>query len=333
MIQQLGQTYEEKGDVQAALEQYQRYAQRYPDEVDGQRRIGRLHARTGRHAEARRAYEKALVLEPEDVPTLVALAALETKLGNADAALQQLRQAEETATTPQEKISVLSGRVNVYDYTGQMRKAVAVFEELVREAAKVQPPQSVLTIRMQATGQQAEADLAHAEAELAALRKQLTPPWDMFLPLAEIPIADVQGDAARLERAADDLDQMIRKTTMNVLRANLLDARARARELRGDCAGAIKLFEDVRKLVPLDISPLHDIGRCQRKLGRKADAEKTLREVLRIEPAHARANHELALLYKAAGDPARATQHADRARATWQNADPGYRFLKELAAL
>jgi hypothetical protein len=47
--------------------------------------------------------------------------------------------------------------------------------------------------------------------------------------------------------------------------------------------------------------------------------------MLRIMPAHGETNLELGLLYRDAGDLAKARRHLQRALQTWQNADSNYK--------
>lgn len=333
LLQQLGKVYELKGDANAALKQYEEYARRFPADPASARALGALYRRIGEHAKSRAAYEQALLAKPNDVETLLGIAVLDRNMGAFAGAEQNYRRALAGGKTAQERAQAHAGLAELYEFMGEIAKSMQARDAFLAELATYQPAAIVLLSQMTLPGKYAQANPAKAEALMATLRKQLPPPFDMHLPRAEIWLYDELGDAARLEPAVAALDRLIQTSGLNVLKQELLHGRARLNELRGNCTEAIRLYREEMTFEPLAISPNIDIGRCYRALGRTADAEKALTAAVRVVPAHGPAHLELALLYKAAGDAARAKQHADRARATWKQADATFKPLKELAAL
>lgn len=335
LLQQLGQVYEEKGDAAEALKYYEQYAKLFPQEAVSFRRIANLHRKTGDHANARQAYEHALLNKPQDVETLVDFAELDRNLGDAPAAEQKYQEALATSKTPAEKAKVLHGMTGLYGFTGEINKRVQTYEQAIGELAKFQPPVMVLMFRLRLAGEYAKTDPAKALRTIEQSKQQLKPPFDVYLPMGELGVYDELQDAAREEQAAAAVEQLIQKSSFNFLKGDALHARGRVSEMRNDCATAIRWYEQEAKLDPLSVKV--DAGRCYRKLGQKEQAERELNKVLKVMPANGPANLELALLYQAVGDKARARQYIDRALLTWKNADasfkPALQAKQALAAL
>jgi tetratricopeptide (TPR) repeat protein len=95
-------------------------------------------------------------------------------------------------------------------------------------------------------------------------------------------------------------------------------------ESLGKYEEAIKWYREAAKADATNSEFAMKIGRCLRKLNRTREAEAELMKTLRIMPAHGETNLELGLLYKDAGDAAKARTHLQRALQTWANADSNF---------
>lgn len=323
LLQQLADVYEDKGDAPQALKYYEEYAKRFPQEAVSFRRMGNLHRRTGDHAHAREAYERALLVKPQDVETLIDFAELDRNNGDVEAAAKKYGEALATAKTPAEKAPVLRGMAGLYGFTGEINKRVQTMEAAIGELAKFQPPAMVLMFRLRLAGEYAKTDPAKALRAMDEAKKQLKPPFDIYLPMGELGVYDELQDAEHEEQAAVAVEQLIEKSSFNFLKGDALHARGRVSEMRNDCATAIRWYEQEARLDPLTVKV--DAGRCYRKLGQKEPAARELNKVLKVMPAQGLANLELALLYEAAGDKARARQYVEKALHIWKNADTSYK--------
>lgn len=329
----LGKVYESRGDAQNALSQYNSYAKKFPNDVRSQRSIANLYHLTGDAGKARAAYEQALLAKPSDVTTLVSLASLERKHGNFDTAMDELNQALSASKSPQDRFAALSGLIALQEFTGQFAKSTATRSQAISEAAKFQAPAQLLWLQMQFAAQSAKVDAAKATNDVAKLRKQIGPFLDVFMPVVDQEVYWAQQDSAGAEKTANALDRVVTTTSMAVFKPIALQAHGRAAELRGDYAGAVRWYEQVQKLAPLEVDMQLDIGRCYRKANQFGPAEKALARVLRVSPADGEANLEMALLYKQRNDLARAKQFAATALKTWQNADANHPLAKQARAI
>lgn len=329
LLQMLAQIYEAKGNTTEALKLFEEYAQKFPREARSYREIGRLNRAMGNAVAARAALNKALVVTPQDVPTLVELGMLERDQGEFEAAEKRFAEALGVAKTPSEKTGVLHAMAGLQQFRGQIAASVTTLEAMIAEAAKFQPPAVLLMMALPIPGVIAKSDTALAKQHLAATARQLVAPWNMYLPIAELAVYDAIGDPDREERAVDALETLIKTSSFNFMRDMAARGRGRVSELRGDCNAALRSFREWQTLDPLDVDPIVSMGRCYRKLGRTAEATNVLMAALRARPADGEANLEMALLFKATGDAARAKQYLQQARRTWQNADPGYRTAQQ----
>jgi tetratricopeptide (TPR) repeat protein len=332
LVLQLGQIYEAKGDDKSALKEYQNYATKHPRDPRAQRRIGNLQRRAGAHAAAKAAYEKALLITPDDVLSLVEFAQLERNTGNFPAAEAKYRDALAAAKTPQARDQALRGLAGLQEFRGQIRQSIQTSEAAIAEASKFAPPANVLMAGLLLVGKWAQADPPTAERKLAELRKSLTPPWSMNIPIAELMVYSELEDAAKTEQSANALDQLIKQANMQLLRPYMVYGRARAAETRGDCSAAVRGYREAVRLNPTDVDMYTDIGRCLRKQKQYKEAQSELNKVLAATPAHGKANLEMGLLFKENGDAAKGRAYLQRALQTWQDADAQFKPAQQARA-
>lgn len=329
LMLQLGTVYEEKSDYKAALREYEAYGAKFAQDPRAHRRIGGLQRRTGAHAAAKTAYEKALLLKPEDVATLVEFAELERNMGNFAEAEQKYAQAIAGAKSPQEKDQALRGAASLHEFRGNIRESIRLTEGAISEAGKYMPPAGVLMSGLRLPGEWARVDRAVAERKLDELRKVLTPPWNLNIPLAEVLVYLELEDADRAEQAVNAIDALVQRTKMQALHSSVVMGRSRVAELRGNCQAAIAGYRDFAKIETASTSIHAHIGRCLRKLKQTDEARAELNKLLAVTPAHGPANLEMGLLFKGAGDSAKARTYLQRALHTWANADPNFKPARQ----
>ena len=92
----------------------------------------------------------------------------------------------------------------------------------------------------------------------------------------------------------------------------------------GDCEEAIANYNKVLEINPNDLTMRLWVSRCQLVLGEHEAAEASVLEVLRVIPALADANYQLALVYEAMGRTDDAITRLEAAVEVWKNADPEF---------
>ncbi len=325
LILTIGQTYEEKGDQAGALKEYQRYADMFPQDPRAHRMVGNLQRTIGEHAAARAAYEKALLTDPQDVATLIALAEMQRNTGDFATAQTTYEQALSVTKTPEVREQALRSLAGFYDFRGQVRQAIETREASLVETRKWAPPAAVLLNGLQIPGQWARIDPVMAERKLEELRKALTPPWNLNLPIAELLVYVELGDTVRAEKAAQALEGIVQQGGIKALAGIVAYGRGRITEARGNCQDAVTFYRQSSALDPSDRTIFTHIGRCLRKMRKYDESVTELNKVLVAMPAHGQANLEMGLLYQERGDGARARQYLEKALQTWPQADPTFK--------
>jgi tetratricopeptide (TPR) repeat protein len=322
---QLGELYESMGNNKEALKEYQSYAAKFPQDERAFRKIGALQRRAGAHAAAKEALEKALLIKPGSVGTLIDLGDVDRNLGNFDDAERKYQEALTAANTPQTREQALRGMAGLHDFRGSVRESIRAEEAAIAEMKKYLPPANALMASLQLPSEWAKIDGAVAEAKLNELRKALTPPWDMNLPIAELFVYTELGNTARAEKSVNELDAMMKRTNVQALAPIVVRGRGRIAEMRGNCQAAVAGFREYARLEPADVNIHTDIGRCLRKLKQMPEAQAELAKVLAVSPARGTANLEMGLLFKETGDSAKARAYLQRALLTWATADSSFK--------
>ena len=326
---QLAEVYESKGEGKKALEQLAAYEKKAPRDPSGPRRAALLHRKLGAHDAARAAFEKALLIKPDDPETLVDFASLERSIGDFAAAQKRLDEAAALAKTPSQRTKVASGLSGLQQFRAELRKSVATDYSALPDLVKTYGPAIALIQRINFPGRLAKVDAAAAKRELDQLHAELKPPYDIYLPAADMQYYIEMGDVANADRATSALEKLIKEQNFKIFVSLAHDARARISEIRGDCNAAIRSYQQSLELDPLDAATHAYMGRCYRKLGNRAKAQEELNLALRVAPAHGISNLEMGLLHKDAGDVAKARAYLNRAIQTWQNADPNYKPARQ----
>ena len=146
-------------DIEAMVERLAARMKQTPGDVRGWTMLGRSYLMLGRHAEASRAYERALALSPDDLDVLTSLAAaLRAADPGASAGRVAALAARALAIDPDHPGALAFAGIAAYD-SGEYRAAIAHWERL----RPLLPPDSELaaTIREQ---------LSEARSKLAATR-------------------------------------------------------------------------------------------------------------------------------------------------------------------
>jgi tetratricopeptide (TPR) repeat protein len=161
---------------------------------------------------------------------------------------------------------------------------------------------------------------------------ELQPPFNSLAALGETRLLLEMEKPAEAEQALNRVDQAIKSAGFQLLRHPAVFSRGRLAELRGNCAEALTHYQEAQKLEPTDATIFTAIGRCNRVLQQPALAVENIQRTLRMMPANGRANYELGLAYRDAGERTKAIGHLQRALLTWENADALHKLAREARA-
>jgi tetratricopeptide (TPR) repeat protein len=335
VLQTIGGLYESMGEFESALDYYGRYVERFPDSERSFRVVGDLYRQLGEHEQARANYERALLVDPGSVESLIALGSLEHTTGRMQEAEARYEEAFEAASTSEQRAAVFEGLQEFYNWRGQVRDAI---EQRARRIEALQgsthPPVQTAVHRLLSLDLFVRAgEPAAALDSLAAIQASFEPPWDLLGSLGAVVVFSELEDDERLSEAIKALNRMITALGYEYIRTLALWTEGRLNELQGDCESGLEKYSAALELTPAQASLHTEIGRCERKLGRLAEATASLGRTLRVWPADAEALLELALVREEAGDREAALEQVNAALEVWAEADPGFEPAAEARAL
>lgn len=343
-IQLLGQAYVNAGRTDEAERTYQRHADRYPERLAPIRAIGGMYLQQGRFTPAAAQFEKALLVDPADFQSLVAMADIAERTADFEGAREFYDRAISASRSPDQMWLVGGRLVGHFDLQGMTDSAIARNEALsgyIRSSqGRVPELQHRLnTIALYPRG----GRTAQAEALLDTLRAELEPPLTLFVPVAEALLLRELGEGALLETKIPEARRLYEELGYPSLEWIMLYLEAEAGRLQGRCADAVPLFERAARAmqagllgetdVGLGGNPWLGLGTCYRETGRHTDAADALGESYSRLPADARVLLQLAYLYRDMGDRAEALRYLNGAAHVWRNADPDHRLANEAKTL
>jgi tetratricopeptide (TPR) repeat protein/TolB-like protein len=325
VLRQLGTVYESQGKFEEALRYYEAYAEQFPDDGASFAAIGDLHSNIGNHEQAKESYDKALLVDPNDVGVMVRQAAIEWDLGDFERAEAQLEEALDVARTPEDLMTVYEGFRAYHESQGQLERAIE-YEHLAQtQREQFMPPFASIVSRFRSLGIYVAAGHADRAYEtLEAVRAELTPPWDGFIPMGELSVYLELEEPDSAARALEGVGSLVQAFQLNMLMPFVYNARGRVHEMRGEYERAIEAYEQGLELDPSDESIYEELGRCYRELGDLDEARAQIWKTLTIRPYDATAHYEMALVEAELGETESAIEHLRTALDVWSEADPAF---------
>ena len=325
LFQEIAGIYEDKGEFDKALGYHKQYANKFPDDPKSFTAIGALYKTLGDFEQAKASYKNALVIEPENISVLLKLADIESSLGNFDQALEQYQGALEVCKTPEQRVRALDSLSYYYLRRGQVNTARDYRLQSLDESAKYQPPMVIMMNEANLIDIYLDAGKTDLALKIIQeLEGTIDPFFEKLLPIPYMEIYLKMEDADNAEKTLDGIETLIQSWGGESFRSLFFLSKGRISEIRGEYEQAILDFLKTIELAPTEIRAKEGIGRCHRKLKEYEKAEKSLQEVLKIEPFNPQFNHEIALVYWDWGKKEKAREHLNRALYVWEDADPDY---------
>jgi tetratricopeptide (TPR) repeat protein len=326
VLKRISAVYTSLGDFDAAQEALQRYITLYPDDFTGLTSLASMQINRGDLAAALNIIERVLLLEPGRTEVQLMLGRVEHRLGNFADAEAIMKSALATAPTAAARMNCWAALQSYYRTQGQTQAAIVALDARLQEAQAVLPPSQLVALRL------SNVDLyldAGREAEVRTLLETYGPelqgPLTILIDLAEMQLALYAEDVAAAATHLAAVDALIDETQMETVRDTTMAARARIAGLKGEWEQALAANRDYLAVNPADPLIHTAIAEDLRELGRLDEAELSVRETLRIIPASASAQVELARILAARDRLPEAREALDQALALWAAADPEYK--------
>lgn len=331
LLLRIAELHRGSGDLDSALAYHRRYTDESPRDPRGFTALGDLYRLMGDHAQAREAYERALLLEGDHVPALVRLARLEVNLGQFPAAERHFQEALEASTTAAQRALVFEGLMTYERRRGHPNRAIEHMHSRWSELEASQPPFAVLQFKLGELGLYVLAGRAQAARDsLEAIGARLSPPFDVLTAFGEASIYLEMEEPDSLESALPGLTNLIERLGLeSQLRGLAVFAEGQVYEWRGACDQAVINYERALEIQPESRGFHIALGRCYRKLDQLRRAEEHLLRYLEVVPYHPEARYELALVYQGFGKLEEALDHLGVALEVWSDAEPGFEPARE----
>jgi tetratricopeptide (TPR) repeat protein len=292
-----GLMLERQARLPDALHAYHLALEHDADSAYLQVRIGVAHVKLGETERARRAFERALALDPQQPDALRWLAMLHTADGRLDAAIEVYERL--LAVEPNDEF-ILSTLADLYVLQGRLPQAIALYERLIREfgsTSQLHFNLGVLHGRLDRFGD-AVAEFSRAyerSPESADVRVALGLTYEL---------------RGRFDRALPFYEEAIR---LDPFEARLYHHAARAAFSAGRLAEAAANYQAVLDLAPRDLEAITGLIRVWISERRFRHAEEFLAEKLRQLNDPPQLYVLLGLVYREADEATEALRAFERA--------------------
>ena len=284
----------------------------------------------GGHEQARSNFQKALLIEPDNVFVTLDVGDTEDNLGNSEQALEYYREALQLSKTPNDSAGAYLRLRNFYETRGQLGKAIEYMHLAWAENDKLSAPLSRALMRLNSLAIYAKAgreELAFQTIE--SISGQLSPPWDRYPPLAYLRVYLELEDADNAQKAYEEFEPFIDVSAFESYRDWIIYAQGRVHEMRGGYEQALPSYENVLEREPHNPFAYFLIGRCYRYLQDHGKAVEHLKKGLKLAPFDPALHYEMALIHWNMDKKEKALEHLRIALDVWKEADPEFKRAQE----
>jgi tetratricopeptide (TPR) repeat protein len=239
------------GDQEEAIGYALKFASERPEDGAALITLGGHYIDMGDFDSAREQFERARLLEDDQVEPVLQLANLEMRMGRWADVRSLLDEASLMAITPQQKTKVLDADSALYFRLGQVNRAIELVRQEEPILAEYLPPLSLafaihgrLIMYYTSIGDFEKAEAAYAEAELI-----LEPPLDQFLPLYRASLLARQGRFDEADEAIAVTEVIVDQFKVQAMQFLIDLSKAAVLEDRGDYAAAAAQYDKAIALV------------------------------------------------------------------------------------
>lgn len=335
----------QRGDYASAAAYFEQYLEIDPDSGDARLGLASVYQAAGDLDRAQQVLEYAAVLLDDPVEPGLALALLQARRGESETAISRLDDLLEIADAPQQRLQILTARLEILASVGRIREALDTQEKVSELARAVMPPMTRLFVvetrkagMLSLIGQTDEAIVI-----LDGIMQMLQPPQSYFMNFVYSGIYGTaeERDAFRewASKSYARKDQFPAPLQPLVL---LEQAQIAAWDGRHD--DTIRLSDEASRLVSASFILLTEselsvfdmnvgIATLYLEAGAPARAREKLLEILKVYPGNTKAKLVLAKTFLVLGNPEQARQQLIEVNAAFARADEGFIYARKARAL
>jgi tetratricopeptide (TPR) repeat protein/TolB-like protein len=324
------------GDQEEAINYALQFAQERPEDASAWLVLGGHYISSGDFEQARAQFERARLIEDDQVEPLLQIANLDIRQGHWNDSRRLLDEAAALAVTPQQQSQVVRAESNLNYRLGKVYDAIELVREEEPLLKQFLPPLSLafavhgrLIMYYTSVGDYDKAEAAYAEAEAV-----LEPPLNQFLPIYRTSLLGNQGKFAEAQEAITTTAGIIEQFKAQSMQFLVELSKASLLEDRGDySAAALKydqaidlvhrtvLESDMQMLLPTMYSAA---AKSYTLDGDHAAAQERIEQGFKLVQADPWLWTERARLQKEQGEIELASASIQYALAIWKDADEAF---------
>jgi tetratricopeptide (TPR) repeat protein len=311
--------------------QYKRYIEKFPGDIKGYHELGRFYLQTAEFEKAEEIYEKAFLLKPENVETMINLAEVRIRQGLFEKARDDLNEALYLSRTRRDSINIYDKFIYLNEQRGRNNEALQLRRKTRDMALKLDSPRQVLMERE--TGDIPlyikTGDTVSAYASVENL-KHLPPPYHTFYVWGKLVLAREMKDPENMTKA---LEEGAQKGLEKIYGYSYKRYRNYSEAMVLMLEGNFKEAGD--KFLALGMTGKAPVyaAECLRKTGRIRQARKVLEDYLKYYPVEPDAHVQMALIARDRQNIDLYRYHLRVAMNVWKEADRDYRPRMDLQKL
>lgn len=324
-IRLLGEMYKFLAKYDSAKYYYQQYLEKFPKDYRSYSDLGDLHMKMADYEKAKQYFDNAILLEPGNIPVMLALADLDLCKGNPDGAYKIYREAVAASKSAADSSMVIYKLSDFYILKGQMVKALECFIMGLDKSARFDSPLGNLIQTFSGIDKYVKAGKSKEALELLRnAEKEMQPPFNKFSAFGYIIYYTETRNADEAEKYLPVAMEFIKGFRVDFFKYIIYYAQGRISEIRRNYKTALENYVECSKIIPGEYGPFQFISRCQRELGNTKEAEISIEKALKQQPFDPENNYEAAMLYFKLNKNPKAKEHLDRALKVWKDADTNY---------
>ena len=330
LLIELGFVYEKSEKPDSALYYFKKYAEKFPKDYKSYKYLGKHFFTIAEFDEARKYFEKASLLETDNVYLAIKLADIDFRTGNFSKAISEYERILKIAKTPDDSANVYSAIETYYRYKGRNIIAFDYFEKCNKLKEKYQPPIQVLATK--AFSVEIYFDAGKKDKLFSILKdiEKLDPPLDKISSFGYMVVSILQKDTSeKVDNYFAKAENLAIGFGQRDLLAGVYIAKGRINELKGEYEDALENYNKYFEIQPTAYSSYRFVSRIYRKLTQYEKAEEIIQKVFKYYPYSPNANYEAALLYFDMGETEKAVKYLKKANEIWKDADSIYKPAQE----
>jgi tetratricopeptide (TPR) repeat protein len=330
-LQWLGVIYMIEGEFEDAVKYLRKYADALPNNAEPFIVLGNMYTTFGKHEQAYAYYQKAMLIEPDDISIQLLLADIKVEMGDFSSALTEYEEILQRCNTPQEKVEAFNRLENYFFLRGKVQKAIDYIHLRLAEQEKFDTRMNILDTRILSIERYILAGKTDSALKVAKdLEETLGPPHDHYIPYAYLRLYLEVEEADSIDKYLGEYEARFEERTIVAQGISLNWPRGKLHEVRGDYHTAILFYSMNLEVAPINPGMDFHIGRCYRMAGDYKKAEEHFQKIIDLHPYWPEELYEFGLVYAEWGKRDKAIKYLTRAQDIWADADPEYQPAREL---